>query len=156
MRTIPPKARAGRVIVLDPATRRCGVAVFVEGVLQSAMTVRAKTTAGVVNMLGTELARADSVVIETPVTHKRATARHEDLRGLRVMVRLVRKTATCPVLGVTPRQWKGNVPKEITAARALAILSDAERAAIRDDSDDTTDAIGLGLVALTRAKRGVA
>ena len=122
------------------------------------MTVHGTDPSDVVLLIDHMLADATSIIIEVPKTRKRAQGFADDLAGLRKMVKLVKRVAKrhgTPVLSVLPEQWKGNVPKEITARRALALLSPHELAKILDDSDDTTDAIGIGLVALCRAKRGV-
>ena len=155
---LPTHDRLGRILMLDPATRRCGVAVYVDGVLGEALTVHGRHPNHVVTLLAGRIGTADAVVIEVPLVYKGATARDKDLEGLREMVRLVRaasKRNGVYVYSVTPSKWKGNVPKAITARRALALLTEPERATLADTGDDTTDAIGLGLVALGRAKRGV-
>jgi len=54
---------------------------------------------------------------------------------------------------VTPRQWKGQQPKEINHQRTLDILGESEKQNIeKKKSSHTLDAIGLGLWALKRRK----
>lgn len=66
----------------------------------------------------------------------RALGRHE---GEGVAVELVR-----------PVTWKGQTPKEISHARALAKLAPDERALLVGASADTLDAVALGLWACAR------
>ncbi len=57
---------------------------------------------------------------------------------------------------VTPKKWKGQIPKEVCATRALAVLSADERALVRASlasvkkQDDALDAMALGLWASGR------
>lgn len=52
-------------------------------------------------------------------------------------------------------EWKGNVPKAVTRTRIRDILFRAERVAVRPKTKETYDAVGLGLVVMGRAKRGL-
>lgn len=52
---------------------------------------------------------------------------------------------------VTPRQWKGQMPKEVSAQKTLDKLTEAEKQNIEKiKSSHVLDAIGLGLWALGR------
>jgi hypothetical protein len=61
------------------------------------------------------------------------------------------------VLQTLPNEWKGQVPKDVHHRRALAILSDDERAAIpslpRTYAHNALDAVALGLWRLGRLRR---
>lgn len=50
--------------------------------------------------------------------------------------------------------WKGSVPKKIHNSRVLALLSDSERAILPSRDHNMIDAVGLGLWALGRMRRG--
>ena len=53
-----------------------------------------------------------------------------------------------------PGQWKGNVPKKPHHKRILRVLDDEELGNMADSNHDTLDAVGIGLFALGRTKRG--
>ncbi len=58
---------------------------------------------------------------------------------------------------VEPAEWKAQVPKEITRERIKAILTPQEVSRIRKGGEmhNVWDAIGIGLFACGRAKRGM-
>lgn len=58
---------------------------------------------------------------------------------------------------VAPAEWKAQVPKEITRERIKAILTPQEISRIRKGGEmhNVWDAIGIGLFACGRAKRGM-
>lgn len=51
---------------------------------------------------------------------------------------------------VSPRDWKGQVPKEIHHERILSRLDEDEKVLVVGQNHDTKDAVGLGLYALGR------
>lgn len=58
---------------------------------------------------------------------------------------------------VEPAEWKAQVPKDITRRRIEGLLTDAEKACIKKGGEmhNVYDAIGIGLFALGRAKKGM-
>ena len=58
---------------------------------------------------------------------------------------------------VEPAEWKAQVPKNITRRRIEGFLTDAEKAVIKKGGEmhNVYDAIGIGLFALGRAKKGM-
>jgi len=58
---------------------------------------------------------------------------------------------------VEPAEWKAQVPKDITRRRIEGFLTDAEKAVIKKGGEmhNVYDAIGIGLFALGRAKKGM-
>lgn len=112
--------------------------------------------------------------VEWPVKYATKTAAHDDVDGLRAMIAELPWT---PRLKATPSQWKGNVPKPITDARAIAALQTDptkplddggtqpgyawtwEDLAVRgrysvDDDPNARDAVAIGAYALGIVGRG--
>lgn len=100
--------------------------------------------------------RLDSLVIELPqhypygggLKHKQIDP--NDLIKVAVNVgewKALNPAASCAL--VHPRQWKGQVPKEITQMRVRAALVPAELAVLCDDHN-AIDAAGIGLWFLGR------
>lgn len=58
---------------------------------------------------------------------------------------------------VAPAEWKAQVPKDITKRRILGLLTDVEKVLIKKGGEmhNVYDAIGIGLFALGRAKKGM-
>ncbi len=58
---------------------------------------------------------------------------------------------------VEPAEWKAQVPKDITKRRILELLSHSEPLSIKKGGEmhNVYDAIGIGLFALGRAKKGM-
>ena len=58
---------------------------------------------------------------------------------------------------VEPAEWKAQVPKDVTRRRIEGFLTDAEKAVIKKGGEmhNVYDAIGIGLFALGRAKKGM-
>lgn len=58
---------------------------------------------------------------------------------------------------VEPAEWKAQVPKDICRRRIEGLLTDAEKAVIKKGGEmhNVYDAIGIGLFALGRAKKGM-
>ena len=59
---------------------------------------------------------------------------------------------TSEVRLVTPREWKGTLPKALMAKRILAALTPQERVIAKGLGPDAIDAIGLGKWALAHPK----
>ncbi len=94
------------------------------------------------------------VVIELPVIYPTRKTPPADLIDLAVLVGDLRGfyyRAGVEVRLVTPRNWKGTVPKPIHNKRTLAALTPEERALLpkrpraRDYDHNMLDAVGLGL-----------
>lgn len=58
---------------------------------------------------------------------------------------------------VEPAEWKAQVPKDVTRRRIETLLSPSEKAVIKKGGEmhNVYDAIGIGLFALGRAKKGM-
>ena len=147
------------IITIDPGTSDwCGVAVWEDsGVLRSAYRVRPETLS-----IHVATWHADGCVplhVETPHA-VRGNARARDVIMLAVFAgRLLGTRGTA----WTPESWKGQIPKPkrrgrpyIVWERCKRILTPEEVERVQDPTSwDCVDAVGLGLVVVGRAKRGL-
>lgn len=156
------------VVSIDPGVRACGVAVWMDGNLLAAAHVKSRCkeddslawdamARAVVRYVDTtlfaigadRLAPPDHLVIEFPQTYGGRSAKGDtnDLLQLAAVV-----SAICTRFGsITiwrPREWKGSVPKEVTARRVDARLSAAEKSRIHWPAPslrhNVYDAIAIG------------
>lgn len=172
---LPPR---GVLIALDPGLRKAGLAIYQDGSLSHALTVRSHCEDDDVATAAAAMARscADAVggwalPYGSPATWVVETQQH--YAGKSVAADLVAlTTATGWILGVCvwpnsrvhlvlPRVWKGQLKKEIVRSRVQAILNADELAAFRlpdgrrqgtadRASHDAWDAVALGAWALGR------
>lgn len=155
--TLPPW-----VVALDPAKRRCGVAVFHKGKLFAASTLRERnprhlprTVIDQVGLWTGSPAYTVRWVAEYPVVYQHARAREKNLVGLVELVERV-ESVVGDVAHITPPAiWKGQISKSATKHRLMKRLERSELDAMFDDSGDTYDAIGIGLWYLCRVNRGL-
>jgi hypothetical protein len=99
---------------------------------------------------------AGRIAIELPQVYPRQQVPPNDLIALAFLAGRYAGRARGAVSTVLPHQWKGNMPKDVCAARVRARLSPEERAVV-DACDvpdkqrhNVLDAIGIGLFALGR------
>lgn len=148
------------VIGIDPG-KHTGWAHFCCGVLRGAGVVSAEEILRSPDAnRGADVDPPTIVVIELPRIYPRGgKGDPNDLIDLAVMVGdlrgfYVRHGFTVRL--VTPRTWKGTVPKSIHNKRVLAALSDEERATLpkrpraRTYDHNMVDAVGLALFQLQR------
>lgn len=160
------------MIAIDPGVRSCGVAAFTtDGTLAFARNEpldRVITLAGDFN----------EIVVELPQTYGGRAAGNSDANVLIALGRVVGRfeqvsaywRASFRVL--TPYEWKSNIPPDRACARAWALLTLDERRrvditpaaraflsgarkSLPDSATHPLDAIGLGLVACGRARKGL-
>jgi len=109
---------------------------------------------------------ADIIVIERPQVYPHGGKKQADpndlisvaLFGGRLLQSVARKETT--IIAIHPRQWKGQVPKEIHNRRVLKQLSSSERIAYAHGTKgiapskvhNVIDAIGIGLWRLGRVR----
>ena len=145
----------GGVIAIDPG-KRSGVALFRRALLaddwrlvEALTMIEREILERPRQLLGDVL-----VVIELPVIYPTRKTPPADLIDLAVMVGDLRgfyRRHGFEVRLVTPRNWKGTVPKSIHNKRTLAALTPEERALLprrpraRDYDHNMLDAVGLGL-----------
>jgi len=150
------------IVALDPAKRRCGVAVLNttegEGVLEYALTLRSgdtlSTSRKVARLIG-GLGGKVNLIAEWPVDYASGRSKHKDLVSLRLMVGHVERLTGLKASRVKPFGWKGNLPKAVCERRIEARLTIPERLAMTDTTNDTWDAVGIALWYSGRCARGV-
>lgn len=159
------------MICVDPGLRGCGVACFDDGTGELSWAGYVKNpnkkdrgprahyemASAVANMLH----RSDfdaQLVVEFPVIYPGVSEIDPndlvDLAGVdgALAAHMIRPET---VRHVTPREWKGQVPKKIMNRRVLSKLSDIEKSRIEKvgaKDHNTLDAIGIGLHMLGRLK----
>lgn len=166
-------------VSIDPGYRYCGVAVFSDEVLVTADLVEAKkweveaqqfaeTAKCVWEFLETTVDKASlsaaQFAIEYPQQYTFSPAPREAVQRLvgtigAILGKVQSETSGLSVRVSTykPREWKGQVPKEIMAERILSRLSSDEVNVIpamsKSKAHNVTDAVGVGLHHLKRLKR---
>lgn len=99
--------------------------------------------------------RAIRVVIELPQVYPSHPVPPNDLITLSFLAGRYagRARAVCEVVTVFPHEWKGNLRKDVCAARVMHHLSSTEREIVRacdapkGQMNNVLDAIGIGLFA---------
>jgi hypothetical protein len=105
---------------------------------------------------GTPLAQL-TIVVETPEVYQGRRANEVNLQGLFALIEAVSLRAKpTPLVEISPPwEWKGNISKRATKIRVRRRLHDFELDGMFDQSEDTFDAIGLGLWYTRRVERGL-
>lgn len=166
------------LLAVDPGIDRCGVALFLDGVLVRAdhvgQPLSSKDAGGTPDVLDRVVSIAghlhgwledhyeehgplDLLIVEWPqiYTPGKSKAPGKDIvllgaAAASVAVRIFAKERR----SVRPDEWKGQAPKAVIQGRVVARLSDAERKTIAELPDsrlhNTIDAIGLGMWHLDR------
>ena len=164
----------GPIVSIDPGIHGCGLAVFAQSTLLGAEYVSGigcqmhplleivdgieRSLNSIMNQIGT----IDTIVIETPQVYQTAHQKGDqrDLVDLAIVVggilAVSRSTANAALL-VRPAEWKGQLPKDVSAKRVISILGEDERSAIELPTasrlyHNVLDAIGIGLWRLGRSK----
>jgi Holliday junction resolvasome RuvABC endonuclease subunit len=140
------------VLSIDPGLRKCGCATWTAGgELIAAWTARCSG-----RTRGPEAWRAIAravvappprvVAIETMQVDGRTRGKEKGILELSGVVGvLTARFWDSEVAAYTPRQWKGNVPKEVMRARLRSRLTPAEMSRIDSRAThDAWDAIGIG------------
>lgn len=143
---------------VDPGKKKSSVAAFREGELVGVYMVPAWSLKMQADQLGT-------VVVEMPRAYPGSPVRVNDLIDLAAAGMAVASKLSAPganVRQIYPAEWKAQVPKKICQKRIDRVLSIEERArmvscmiAVKPSlRHNLWDAIGIGLFALGRVKRG--
>ena len=95
-------------------------------------------------------------VVEVP---QKYSIQRKKLHGVdaleNVIDELRERLRKCLVAAFKPRIWKGNVPKKVHHRRLRSVLTPDELKAVAANADHNVwDAIGLGLFATGRTRRG--
>lgn len=174
MQEFQPHAHA--VLAVDPGLRGSGVALVSGGQLvRAGYAPSAERTArgaaawaaaawAVAEWVWSRHLRFDLGLVENPeqyegVGHKANREDITELTGVAGGVSVI-LSVKAPVTSVLPKQWKGQVPKDVHNSRVMARLSQAEQLVIEWPADslkhNVIDAVGLALWKAGRmeAKRG--
>tara|TARA_R110002020_G_scaffold21537_6_gene73088 strand:+ start:3126 stop:3671 length:546 start_codon:yes stop_codon:yes gene_type:complete len=89
-------------------------------------------------------------VCEWPQKYDTKRKYHEDLEALHAVGRVLPPWSE----KYRPREWKAQVPKKPHHRRIRRELLQVEKEAMQDRNHDTLDAIGIGLFATARHRRG--
>jgi hypothetical protein len=92
------------------------------------------------------------VVIENPRIYPTTKRPNDILTLARIVGRFEERYCDVRVRLVTPREWKGTLPKALMAKRILAALTPWEKVFEKSWGPDAIDAIGLGKWALAHPK----
>jgi len=129
------------VVSIDPGND-WGAALFVGGTLRAA------------HLRSFPMTAPDVVVIERPEIYPRMKVPPGDIVALALNAGwLDGQIAALETVWVTPKHWKGQVPKHIMYKRIMAALSDAELTALtswlarlpKGSAHNVVDAVGIGL-----------
>ena len=158
------------LVSLDPGLRGCGVAWWnVYGDLRHVAYVRnpEKTGDGPRAWTGYERVslwdkRTDYFVSEVPQVYRAGASKGDpdDLLQLAGVVGVFSVLVTADVrIGVKPREWKGQVPKDVHHARLVKTLTPeemamVERAAPPSLRHNVLDAVGIGRYFFRTHRRG--
>ncbi len=150
------------ILAIDPGLRHCGLAVFnpLGGELVFATLVRnpelklrgprawlemAEAVELVLKMAGF---KASTLVLEVPQVYFGRSVGSDLIELAGVDGAICYAVNPDEVFGYLPREWKGQVPKEIHNERVLKSLSPGERALLpklpKSLAHNVTDAVGLG------------
>lgn len=150
------------LVALDPAKRRCGIALFRHGRLYCTCTIKTRkadalpgAVLGWVELQTGILPGKLKWVAETPAIYERDTASRPKLAGLFDLIRSIEHQGILVERITPPSRWKGNISKTATKHRVLKQLHNFERDRMLDREEDTFDAVGLGLWYLGRVTRGL-
>ncbi len=153
------------LVTVDPGLNHCGVACWHEGILIDARLVRAHYEPGMergekwrtMASLVAQQSTIDALlVIEVPQVYTRQHSKGDpnDLIDIAGVVGAITMQATSVEWSPLPHDWKGNLPKDITAVRVMNALKPGEHKAIKPCPPsllhNVYDAIHLGLVYLKR------
>lgn len=150
------------LVALDPAKKRCGVAVFRAGRLCTASTLHNTNPRHLPGDVleyvygGVPFTTPLTWVTEYPVIYQQARVNEPNLRGLVELIERIEERIGHEMTHIEPPStWKGNLSKRATKHRVRKRLDADELDAIYDDSGDTYDAIGVGLWYVCRVNRGL-
>jgi hypothetical protein len=160
-----------KILAVDPGLHCAGWSLFVDGRLHGAGFVKGPFDEkdplyARVNSIADVLAETctpddlDLFVIEVPQVYERKRSKQadpNDLIKLAVLVGAVLRNVTCKTLTPLPREWKGQVKKEVTENRMKRKLSPMELQTIElpsapSEHNNVWDAVGLGHWASRRSR----
>jgi len=165
------------LVSIDPGYRACGVAIFFDGRLAHAALVQSSVRLDTEGEQFVEMGRAVAdyvlthlaqvgfdVAIEYPQQYTSSPAPREPVQKLvgvigSILAQLQARTGGLNIRSSTyrPREWKGQVPKDVMGRRILGRLIEEEAQSIptlrKAALHNVIDAVGVGLHHLGRMKR---
>jgi len=153
------------ILAIDPGLRACGVAWFEDKKLIRSELVSAKKVAGdakaflaMANAVYSSSPQVVEIAIEYPQQYARAPSPRDAVQKLvGVIGALAVKFPDAETTYYFPREWKGQVPKDVMRRRIMERLSEAEQERIPDlcasKIHNVFDGIGIGLHHIGRLKR---
>lgn len=161
------------ILCIDPGLRGCGVALFDGARLHHAEYVKNPAVEGrgyschrlMAGAVWNSVFKLDvgigAVLIEHPVYYGSTHGKGDpnDLLDVVAVGAAIAGACYVPTTFITipPRDWKGQVPKEVMTKRIGASLTDLERKVIlpcrKDLMHNVLDAVGIGLWHLSRLNR---
>jgi len=141
---------------VDLGKRKLGLAYFVGAELEAAWTLHGDGSPGDMADVTLRCAADKSAtwVCEKPLVYKNFTKAAEDIKSLLDVHVALRRRGVRFTQEFLPVQWKGNVPKPIHHDRLREALSSNEQKVFDTLGHDARDAVGIGLYALKRTRRG--
>lgn len=148
------------LLAVDPSLRATGYAYFRNGALArvglkcTKLADRAEAAAWIGREFAVEFLRpVDVLVIEVPQVYQARFLKGDpnDLVSIALVAGNILQVPATVRRVISPHQWKGNVPKDVTKNRVLLNLSATERELIQDHpapeglKHNIYDAIGIGL-----------
>lgn len=165
------RTKSNRVITIDPGKHECGAALSIDGHVKDARVFVTKLQTrdplqlgdALFQQVAAEYGDADLLLIERPVHRVRGKkpVRVQDIIDLSVVVGCFNMLAPL-VQSVTPKDWKGDLPKAVHHDRVDAWLAETApwvelalwRSLRRKIDHNARDAYALNLFATGRLKRG--
>lgn len=150
-------AGSNTLLAVDPGTEQAGFARFEGSRLVQAELIKEKGSLKeyrawrVAVRIGDLLVPGASLVVEHPQVYARSPGDPDDLLALSLVVGGVLALHKGGEI-VRPREWKGQVPKNLMTARILRQLEPDERELCKkiNDNHNVLDAVGIGLWKLKR------
>ena len=149
------------LLALDPGLRGCGLAYFdANGVLLHAKYLKnpvkkgggPEAWLGFVEAMPVDLWRVEHFVSEYPQVYRAGASKGDpdDLLQLASVVAVFTANVVAKdYLAVRPREWKGQVPKDVHHARLVKALDDHEKLIVEESAPpslrhNVLDAVGIG------------
>lgn len=145
-------------LAVDPGVKKAGYAIFEDGELTEAGTVRGRTAFDTAAEIARRAGSPDVVYIEKMKKYAGRGSTHKDLTRVETMAKALTQTLRnrgAKVKRVYPGDWKGQLPKDVCERRLWAELTEHERDMFLDEGHDAIDAAAIGVVTTGRLKRGL-
>ena len=144
-----------RMISIDPSTKRMALAVWQDGILEQVLFLRAdlKGTASTIEQLyGVDL-DYEEIAIESQHIYRGGEAKKKSVIKLAQYAGIAVGILYKPGIRITwysPKEWKGNAPKDVFLPRIKKRLTDEEFATLpltgfKGPDHDIWDCVGIGL-----------